>query len=39
MAIFFRYMKKSSKNKETGTEKEIVKVFQQASNRRKKTGK
>ena len=31
--------KKSSKKKETGIEKEIVDVLQQASDRRKKTGK
>ena len=32
-------LKKSSKNKETGIEKQIVDVSQQASDRRKKTGK
>ena len=32
-------LKKSSKNKKTEIEKEIVKVLRQASNRRKKTGK
>ena len=32
-------LKKSSKKKETGIEKEIVKVSQQASDRRNKTGK
>ena len=32
-------LKKSSKKKETGIEKEIVDVLQQASDRRKKTGK
>ena len=32
-------LEKSSKKKETGIEKEIVKVLQQASDRRKKTGK
>ena len=31
--------KKSSKKKETETEKETVEVFQEASNRRKKIGK
>ena len=32
-------LKKSLKKKETGTEKEIVAVLQQASDYRKKTGK
>ena len=32
-------LKKSSKKKETGTEKEIVEVLQQASDRRENTGK
>ena len=32
-------LKKSSKKKETGIEKETVEVLQQASDRRKKTGK
>ena len=32
-------LKKSLKKKETGKEKEIVEVLQQASGRRKKTGK
>ena len=31
-------LKKSSKKKETGTEKEIVKVLQQASDRKENTG-
>ena len=36
---FLDALKKSSKNKEMGIEKEIVEVLQQASERRKKTGK
>ena len=32
-------LKKSSKKKETGIKKEIVDMLQQASHRRKKTGK
>ena len=32
-------LKKFSKKKETGIEKKIVEVLQQATNRRKKTGK
>ena len=37
--MFFRCLKKSSEKKETGIEKERVKMLQQASDRRKKARK
>ena len=37
--MLFRCLKMSSKKKKTRIEKEIVEVLQQASDRRKKTGK